>query len=126
MGARFGIESVHGKADSENIPGITGLSKNVGSGWRDWRTLLGTIFFLFPILVFFGRLLFWASSESTPAWTEIKEYPNGMNKGEKPLHHVAMAAKFPDLNKPLPYKYGRRKKEKKKIDTYGFPVHDCT
>ena len=83
-------------------------------------------FFLFPILVFFGRLLFWASSESTPAWTEIKEYPNGMNKGEKPLHHVAMAAKFPDLNKPLPYKYGRRKKETKKIDTYGFPVHDCT
>ena len=32
MGARFGIESVYGKADSENIPGITGLSKNVGSG----------------------------------------------------------------------------------------------
>ena len=49
-----------------------------------------------------------------------------MNKGEKPLHHVAMAAKFPDLNKPLPYKYGRRKKETKKIDTYGFAVHDCT
>ena len=48
------------------------------------------------------------------------------NKGEKPLHHVAMAANFPDLNKPLPYKYGRRKKETKKIDTYGFPVHDCT
>ena len=83
-------------------------------------------FFLFPILVFFGRLLFWASSESKPVWTEIKEYPKAMNRGEKPLHHVAMAAKFPDLNKPLPYKYGRRKKETKKIDTYGFPVHDCT
>ena len=67
-------------------------------------------FFLFPILVFFGRLLFWASSESKPVWTEIKEYPNAMNRGEKPIHHVAMAAKFPDLNNPLPYKYGRRKK----------------
>ena len=116
MGARFGIESVHGKADSENIPGITGLSENVGSGWRDWRTLLGTIFFFSPFSSFLR----------TPAWTEIKEYPNGMNKGEKPLHHVAMAAKFPDLNKPLPYKYGRRKKETKIIDTYGFPVHHCT
>ena len=83
-------------------------------------------FFLFPILAFFGRLLCWASSESKPVWTEIKEYPNGMNREEKALHHVAMAAKFQDLNKPLPYKYGRRKKEAKKLTSMAFPVHDCT
>ena len=75
---------------------------------------IGDHFFLFPILVFFGRLLFWASSESTPAWTEIKEYPNGMNKGEKPLHHVAMAAKFPDLKKTLTLQIWQKKKRNEK------------
>ena len=32
MGARFGIESVHGKADSENIPRDWGTEQKFGSG----------------------------------------------------------------------------------------------
>ena len=103
--------------------GIRGLSKTLGRDDGIEEPYWGP-FLLFDILVFFGRLLSWASSESKPVWTEIKEYPNGMNREEKPLHHFAMAAKFQDLNKALPYKYGRRKIETRKIYIYGFPVHD--
>ena len=44
---------------------------------------------------------------------------------EKSLRHVAMDAKFLDLNKPWSCKYGKKKKNEK-IDMYDFPVHDCT
>ena len=46
---------------------------------------------------------------------------------EKSLRHVAMDAKFLDLNKPWSCKYGKKKKkENEKIDMYDFPVHDGT
>ena len=44
---------------------------------------------------------------------------------EKPLRHVAMVAKFLDLNKPLSCKYSRKKKKTIKM-TCMTPMHDCT
>ena len=41
---------------------------------------------------------------------------------EKSLRHVAVDAKFLDLNKLQIW----RKKKNEKIDMYDFPVHDCT
>ena len=45
------------------------------------------------------------------------------NRDEKLLCHIAMVAKFLDLNKPWPCKYGRKNEN---IDIFDFPVHDCT
>ena len=99
--------------------GIRGLSKNLGRDDGIEEPYWGP-FLLFDILVFFGRLLSWASSESKPVWTEIKEYPNGMNREEKPLHHFAMAAKFQDLNKPLPSNMAEEKKKREKFTSMAF------
>ena len=41
---------------------------------------------------------------------------------KKSLRHVAMVAKFLDLNQQWSCKYGKEKKDK--IDMYDFPVHD--
>lgn len=41
-------------------------------------------------------------------------------KEKKSLRHVAMVAKFPDLNNPWSCKYDRKKGRTE------FPVHDCT
>ena len=43
---------------------------------------------------------------------------------EKSLRHVAMVAKFADLNNPWSCKYGRD--NNKKLRMYDFPVRDCT
>ena len=43
---------------------------------------------------------------------------------EKSLRHVAMVAKFADLNNPWSCKYGRD--NNKKLRMYDFPVQDCT
>ena len=42
---------------------------------------------------------------------------------EKSLRHVAIVAKFVDLNQPWSCKYGRKND---KNDMYDFPVHHCT
>ena len=44
------------------------------------------------------------------------------NREEKLLRHVAMVAKFMDLNKPWSCKYGRKTQKFTRV----FPVHDCT
>ena len=44
------------------------------------------------------------------------------NREEKLLRHVAMVAKFMDVNKPWSCKYGRKTKKLTRV----FPVHDCT
>ena len=44
------------------------------------------------------------------------------NREEKLLRHVAMVAKFMDLNKPWSCKYVRKTKKLTRV----FPVHDCT
>ena len=54
--------------------------------------------------------------------TEICKLNVLRNREEKSSRHVAMVAKFLDLNKPCSCKYGR----KKKIDIYYFPIHGCT
>lgn len=41
--ATFGIESIHGMWDIKNNHRDYGISRNFGSGSRDWRTLLGTL-----------------------------------------------------------------------------------
>ena len=48
----------------------------------------------------------------------------GEQNREKSLRHVAMAAKFLNLNKPWSYKY--TVVADKKSDRYDFPAHECT
>ena len=39
----FGIESMCGRWDAKNNPQDYGIAQNLGSGSRDWKTLLGTL-----------------------------------------------------------------------------------
>ena len=41
------IESMHGKRDAKNNPRDYGIARNFGSGLRDRRTLLGTVYGMF-------------------------------------------------------------------------------
>ena len=58
---------------------------------------------------------------STSADTTLLDLHNG----DKALSHVAMVALFLDLNNLRCWKYGRKKKQRKKC-MYDFPVHGCT
>ena len=40
---RFGIKSMRGRWDAKNSPRDYGIARNLRSGLRDWRTLLGTL-----------------------------------------------------------------------------------
>ena len=62
MGTRFGIESVHGKADSENIPRDYGTEQKCYVGMTGLKNPSGDHFFFSPFSSFladccFGRVL---------------------------------------------------------------------
>ena len=99
--------------DSENIHGITGLSKNVGSGWRAWEP-----FFFSHILVFVDRLLCWAIFESNTAGTEIKNIRMGRIEGRSRYVTLPWSKNFwRSTNRCLANIYCRKKNKKKKVDT---------
>ena len=95
--------------DSENIHGITGLSKNVGSGWRDWEP-----FFFSHILVFVDRLLCWAIFESNTAGIEIKNIRMGRIEGRSRYVTLPCSTNFWRSTNRCPANIYCRKKNKKK------------
>ena len=95
--------------DSENIHGITGLSKNVGSGWRDWEP-----FFFSHILVFVDRLLCWAIFESNTAGIEIENIWMGRIEGRSRYVTLPWSKNFWRSTNRYPANIYCRKKNKKK------------